>query len=410
MEPIDNKESSALLQDSHVKEVLIADKGDNAILESWYTKPFTKKGDNFTSFITSIIVKYSLDGNTKEVSYVAKLNPCWSEMEMDDMYNSLFRKESIFYMDILRDINFELVQVEQKQLEFPQCFYASDEMKREVIIFEDLRTPGFKMTDKLKGMDVPHATLVMKALGRFHGGSILLQQKTNTNNLSEKYETLNDHLWIEKLKDAWIISVLKTGAAITESIGGYEPVREWIEKTLENIDDFLSEQWGDSPPFNVVIHGDCWTNNVLFRYNSEGLPEEVMLLDVEVNRFCSLAVDLSYFMATSLDGKTRKDYKEQLLREYYSSLISVIEGGGGSMPFTIEELKQEFERKRPFGLLWGIATLPPILMPPEDLPDFGTHTEEWKQKTVNSIGSNEALKTRLLALFDEMMEDGKLGS
>ena len=48
---------------------------------------------------------------------------------------------------------------------------------KEVLLLEDLRHRKFKMFDRRRGIDVPHALLVLKELGKLHAASRLLERK-----------------------------------------------------------------------------------------------------------------------------------------------------------------------------------------------------------------------------------------
>ncbi|CAL4238977.1 unnamed protein product, partial [Meganyctiphanes norvegica] len=412
---MDNPEATSLLKKYQIKSTLLADKGVEATLVSWTTKPFTKKGDNFSAFITSIVVTYILDNREETVTYVAKINPCRYDTGFDEVQNTFFKREGQFYMEILNDINKELLKSEISTIAFPKCYYANYEMMKEVIIFQDLRSFDFKLSDRKRGMDLQHATLLIKSLARFHSGSILLQQKLSNFNLKKKYIELGNDIWVKnkKIQDVWLVNGLQTGLEIVQAVKGYGRVKDMLENIIEDVEErFFSHNFKSTPPFDVVVHGDCWTNNALYKYDSEGRPMQVMLLDAEICRFGSLALDLNYFMAISLDGSTRKTYTDHLLNQYYKSFCELLNSCDGVIPFTMDELREEFQRKKSYGHFWAISVLPLLLMSNEDLIDYGEFTEcnkdeatkLWHEATVASLQTNQHMKSRLLAIFDEMME------
>lgn len=61
---------------------------------------------------------------------------------------------------------------------------------------EDLRPRHFKMFDRRRGMDVPHATLVLKELGRLHAATLSLEKKLGCT-LTEKWPVLIEK-WLEE--------------------------------------------------------------------------------------------------------------------------------------------------------------------------------------------------------------------
>jgi aminoglycoside phosphotransferase (APT) family kinase protein len=69
----------------------------------------------------------------------------------------------------------------------------------------------------------------------------------------------------------------------------------------------------DDTALNVLIHGDLWVNNMLFRY-SDGRPQDVRFLDFQLLHFSSPAIDLQYFFNTSLCEDVRANHLESLVK------------------------------------------------------------------------------------------------
>jgi hypothetical protein len=55
----------------------------------------------------------------------------------------------------------------------PKCIQAY----KGFLVLEDLSAVGFRMLDRLQGLDLDHCLLVMRALAKFHAASVVLHQQ-----------------------------------------------------------------------------------------------------------------------------------------------------------------------------------------------------------------------------------------
>ncbi|KAK3873170.1 hypothetical protein Pcinc_021806 [Petrolisthes cinctipes] len=403
----------SLVTEEEVKAALRLDKGSDALLKSWSMVDFTKKGDNYACVVSSVHVQYSLNQENMEVVYIAKLNPCRHVKDLEKMTSVIFRKESEFYLNLVPELNSVLTEVGQKALRFPKCFHGCMDKNKEVILLEDLRPQGYQMFDRRRGLDVAHITLILKELGRLHASSRLLQAKTPDLDLAETHDFLVPDIFADEsmgYRDVFHRQ-LDQSIEVLERFGGYERSVAWVKSLKLEFVKLMKKHLGRSK-YNVVCHGDCWNNNVLFRYNDDGEPVEVMLLDLQINRLSSPATDLIYLMYTSLNGKVRIPNLNIFLDTYYDTFNTVMEAAGMDMIFTRSELLEEFWSMNGLGAIYAMAVVPFVLLEPEDTPDFNKAENmeelllEVKEKTLEAIDKNPLMKQKFLSVFDEMMDLG----
>lgn len=51
-------------------------------------------------------------------------------------------------------------------LPFPPCLFAGADSSGDMVVLDDLRESGFRMADRLKGLDLAHCRLVMQVIDR----------------------------------------------------------------------------------------------------------------------------------------------------------------------------------------------------------------------------------------------------
>ena len=134
---------------------------------------------------------------------------------------------------------------------------------------QDLREQGFKMADRALGLDLKHSLLVMKHIGRYHGASAVLQQKT-----PENFLYFHEPLYGSKLFEL-CESLFRTGVTnLAQEMVMWPQYRErFSEKLLKLADNaytkFLDSLKRREEEFNVLCHGDLRLNNIMFRYSEE---------------------------------------------------------------------------------------------------------------------------------------------
>ncbi|XP_063597604.1 uncharacterized protein LOC134774190 [Penaeus indicus] len=409
----------SLITERHILTALTKDQGQDARLVSWNLEDFTKRGDNYASFVTSVKVHFTLSGSSRETSYVAKTNPRRSIKALEAMMRSHFRREEVFYATLKPMLDEELRRLGGGRLRVPQCHHSSLEESRELLLLEDLRTRAFRMHDRRKGLDLPHALLVVQEIARLHAASRLLQKALSSDPLAARYPPFSRR-WMEEAPEREVFSALFAGhlegaAILAEKEGGhYARVAPWLREVKGGIVDLLAGELARySPEFSVLVHNDCWTNNVLFRYDARGRPCSAALLDFQMATMSSPAIDILYFLYTSLDERARKAHQQELLSAYYATFSEVLRKGEVQVPFCLEELRHECRRKIVFGCLMGLIILPAALSECEDCiadPDALTeatmddYTRQQRESLMSLDSGSATFRSRFLAIFEDLLE------
>lgn len=409
------KACHSLITEEAVKEALKAHKGGEARLTSWQIKDFTSKGDNYASVVSSVELDFDLNGNDESITYIVKINPCHGMESFEETTHTIFLKEAEFYIKLLPQLNGVLREHELSPLAVPECHYGTLEKKKELIFLEDLRPRGFRMFDRRKGLDVAHASLVLKELARLHAASLLLQKKDP----EYSKDTLLHRGWINMTDDGFgmlqvLEGVMDTGIMMLKKVGGYESSITWAESTKSKLREIFEKQM-EPCKHQVICHGDAWNNNLLFKYDEDGVPVEVMLIDLQMCRREPFAVDLNYLLYTSLTGDVRKPNLDALLETYRGHFNGVMETGGEGRLLEGEVL-QEFRRLNILGAIFNMMIICPMLMEPEDVPDFEMSGDdaadlerviaELRARSLEMVDTNPLMRPRFLSVFDELMETG----
>ncbi|GLH00635.1 Uncharacterized protein GBIM_06959 [Gryllus bimaculatus] len=351
---------------------------EKAIIVNIDVKRATGKGDNYLSLIYRTYVEYRLpesdDVHSKDL--VVKGFPPGEFMQNYIDETGVFKREISIYNDVLP----KLYAFADSRLgsglfkKFSPAFYETS--REDILILEDLKPQGFVMASRKNRLDYPHAKLIIQNLARFHALSFVYSE-CYPEFLSDFVDSLFGEMNRKRL-EMFMPSLLK---GITDTVRKWEGFGEIASKLDRLLDTFVDRIINVNNPtdafVNVLIHGDCWVNNILFNYSEAGVPKDMRFVDFQIARKTSPAIELQYFLFTSLRNQVRIDHFEDLLREYCEVFATYAKklGYTGTV-FTYEDLQKEINRTLFFGLSSAMTTMAAVLAEPEDTPDMENITEE----------------------------------
>ncbi|GLH16796.1 Uncharacterized protein GBIM_21080 [Gryllus bimaculatus] len=125
---------------------------------------------------------------------------------------------------------------------------------------------------------------------------------------------------------------------------GFEAYADALEKykNPEQIKKLVDMFDTKNDGFNVVVHGDFWTNNMMFRYE-DGIPVDIRFVDYQISNVCSPAIDILYFLNTSLSDNVSEHHQDLLIREYHAEFQEVMGLLGLKAP-SLQELLADLDR------------------------------------------------------------------
>ncbi|XP_014275100.1 uncharacterized protein [Halyomorpha halys] len=115
----------------------------------------------------------------------------------------------------------------------------------------------------------------------------------------------------------------------------------------------------EEPEFTVLNHGDCWSNNIMFKYDFQKRPIAVKFLDYQLPNYNTPCVDITNLMYLSVRPAIRRANYQLLLKTYHDSLVRTLDKFGfrGKKP-TLEEITATMKRIELFGLTTFITAYP----------------------------------------------------
>ncbi|RXG70566.1 hypothetical protein Avbf_01638 [Armadillidium vulgare] len=232
--------SYELVSNELVTDALKNDKGPNAELLSWEIKPFTNKGDNYSSIVVGITVSYRKNEMDSECTYVAKLNPLRPLNSNTENFEKSYTRETEVLNGIVEGMNNELKRLGFDAIKTPKLLSKNLEKGREAFVTENLRTQGFKMSDKMRGMDLNHSLFVVKELGRFHASSLLFEETLPTKYIPDTFNGVKELK--KELHDQKIFGMASSMMVLQFSLAQGEDVPDMEDMTDDRMDEFFDKQ------------------------------------------------------------------------------------------------------------------------------------------------------------------------
>ncbi|XP_031337195.1 uncharacterized protein LOC116166380, partial [Photinus pyralis] len=316
--------------------------------------------------------------------WIIKCAPEASQFRVFVPVTKIYVREVYFYEKILTE--YQKFQEEKGVVPFRSYakYYTSYlEEPYETIIMEDMKAVGYKLYNRQDPLDYEHALMVMREYGRFHAISFAIRdQKPDLfqefqRNLPEVlYDILADNDASKKL----IQSQCSRARDSLDEVNNkrvYDKFADFEEHMFKLVEKAIATDAAGR--YAVISHGDCWINNILFKYSTgQQYPTDLCFIDWQMSKVGSPVLDLSFFLFTTTDKKLRDQHYDNLLKEYHRSLSSfLIElGSDPEVLYPFHILQEHLKTFSVYGLFMAIQILYFMVSDENEIPDIHNFTSE----------------------------------
>lgn len=234
--------------------------------------PGTILGDNYLGVIAKVVVNGVKENGEKcALNWIVKSAPVAPAFRQLAHVEIAYGREVFIYEKVFP----ELIKFQQEKnlhnpyTSFTPVHFTCMEEYNECLVMENMKEKGYKMKDRKVPLDIEHVLLVMKQYGRYHALSFALKDqkpqifKEYADNCKDLFFTTMDR---EKFKPHF-------ESYFDRAISALDPIKEEaalqkVQKLKEQAFDVLDEVLhpDSAKEYSVIGHGDCWLNNMLFKY------------------------------------------------------------------------------------------------------------------------------------------------
>uniref|UniRef100_A0A182IN65 CHK kinase-like domain-containing protein n=1 Tax=Anopheles atroparvus TaxID=41427 RepID=A0A182IN65_ANOAO len=345
-------------------------------------EPGSKVGDGYIGQIVRVRFVSGNDPEKPPLTVICKFPP--EDRKQREQFHAmlLFERELFIYRRILPA--FEELQAKHGVAwrdetyfgNYPKCYKAHGNAERgeAVLILEDLtdpKRPGLKLLNQYEPVDYDHVRVLMQALGKLNACSFALKQ--HRPEVFEELRQLNDVLSIV-LDTEQTRPLTPRNCRLAASV--FDPQKEPIRhRQLLDLCDAMWPRTGAhirgelAEPYAALNHGDCWTNNVMFGYDSEGRVNEVCLFDWQMARYSSPVLDYILFIFLCGQLELRREKFDSLLDIFYEAFSECLRRLGGDPDQTLprKELEKQMKQFGRLALSMGTYALPNFAQLPVEI-------------------------------------------
>ncbi|XP_049774393.1 uncharacterized protein LOC126162142 [Schistocerca cancellata] len=298
------------------------------IIESISVENACPEGSGYISRIFRVAVCTRVKGTSEraERRLIVKCSADEGLVKAEADKAGVFRVESLALGSVMPEVHGLLAAVEGSAFRplAARCLRCGD-LPADFLLLEDLAAEGFVMAEAGRPLDYEHCAAVLKAYARLHAASArVLRDRADC----------RERLRADPLASVRDYMLLLTGGtfrALADQLRAYPEYSKYADRYLQiredTVDRVLEERSNKDVHLLVMLHGDCWMNNIMFKYDA-GKVADLRFVDFQLSTTGSPAVDVQHFLYGSASEEVHRRQLAGLLSLYHGELQATLRALG----------------------------------------------------------------------------------
>ncbi|XP_037922335.1 uncharacterized protein LOC119658736 isoform X2 [Hermetia illucens] len=334
-------------------------------IKKFTVTPSSSAGENYACLMYRVTIEAEKeDGTEDSIRYIIKMMPPNDPHAQMKKSLAIFPKEVEMYETIVPKFK-EIFQENGVNTAFaPKCWKVVNDP--EMLIMEDLGARNFTNINRLNGMDLEHAKMVLSKLAQFHAASVCVLEK---NGPFSKH--IMSSLITEESFELFKAMQVMFWGNIVKNMRLWKTCQEYVDRIegmMDRMADIHKDMYDPKPDeFNVILHGDLWANNIMFQHDEKGHPKDILFVDLQISRYGSPVYDLLYFIFSSTEYSIKVKEFDYMIKHYHTELVKNLKLlKYPKEPLTLIDLHIAIVKKGFMGVAASCGVMPIALLDPNE--------------------------------------------
>ena len=262
------------------------------------------------------------------------------------------------------------------------------EQKETILALDDLNSLGYRLSTAKMDLDEDHLRVMARKIANYHAVSFAMKIRKDPmlEKLADglipfhfKSETQGDlevYKYLCPISFERVFSYIENNPKFKSEVSFLKNIEILKTKVRTNFLGLMEEFLKVDHDFAVILQGDYYRNNVMFKYEKrEGneFPVDLRMFDFQEIRYATIAIDLSIFMFMHVHQAIKTEMWDQLLILYHETLISSIseilncdKNDERLSPYTFGKFIDHFKKFAFYGAAVSVLSIPWMAGSPED--------------------------------------------
>ncbi|XP_018566817.1 uncharacterized protein LOC108907562 [Anoplophora glabripennis] len=365
-----------------------------------------KKGEGFMGEMLFVSLKHKK--SHKEVNVIVK--QAFREKAIRDSIpiRDIFMNEIYFYSKIWARLDKFQQQVPTKYhfQKIPKCLASVSNENSEYLVMENLKLQHFQTHEKKIPLSKEHYQLIVREYGKFHGISFAYkalypeEYAEMAKGLVDIYADMSGREFFQNgIKYLYEIGIESLQPGVDDAV--IEKFRPYLENYLDVFVDSVKLK----TKYTVITHGDCWSNNMMFKYYDAKNVTDVRFFDFQLAREASPCCDLSYCIYSGAPKEVLQDL-DRYLQIYHDSLSTTLREFGCDPEeiYPLQALKKDWKIFCKLGITMGLMIWKFKTTYDEELKDFTDITSDEQEQIFLTGYDKDAFRKRARDLLCHLYE------